>query len=236
MVGDVAHFAPSDAPPLGQNTETRVSFASQLAALSACTILRSTAAAARLYRLCHPCSPAPFGPGAPWRLPADLARRPAPGRRPRPGCLARPGDRPDPGRPVRLSAPDPGRRRQATSAMATIMYGRNSHDAPRQRMNWSPAATSASSGTRPRNHREFRPIDDAGSAVGTFEARNELFRAAGFCPRHDLDHLSFVVVGRKSLGSVIGLHRGASDQRRHRPAGFRPARPHSRHPYAAAPP
>ena len=35
MVGDVPHFAPSDAPPLGQNTETRVSFASQLAALSA---------------------------------------------------------------------------------------------------------------------------------------------------------------------------------------------------------
>src|SRR5882757_3350258 len=34
-VGDVPHFAPSGAPPLGQNTETRVSLASQLAAPSA---------------------------------------------------------------------------------------------------------------------------------------------------------------------------------------------------------
>jgi hypothetical protein len=34
------HFAPSGAPPLGQNTETNVSFASQLTEPSACTARR----------------------------------------------------------------------------------------------------------------------------------------------------------------------------------------------------
>jgi hypothetical protein len=36
-VGVVPHLAPSGAPPLGQNTETKVSLASQLTAPSACT-------------------------------------------------------------------------------------------------------------------------------------------------------------------------------------------------------
>src|SRR3981081_3012732 len=31
-------------------------------------------------------------------------------------------------------------------------------------------------------------------------------------PRHDLDHFSFVVIGRIGLRPVIGLHRGASHQ------------------------
>jgi hypothetical protein len=61
-VGDVPHFAPSGAPPLGQNTDTRVSLASQLAAPSAWTDLRLTAAASPF----SPFSPAaPFSPGAP---------------------------------------------------------------------------------------------------------------------------------------------------------------------------
>jgi hypothetical protein len=56
IVGDVPHFAPSGAPPLGQNTETKVSFASQLAAPSDWTDLTVTGAASPL---------SPFSPGAP---------------------------------------------------------------------------------------------------------------------------------------------------------------------------
>ena len=56
IVGEVPHFAPSGAPPLGQNTETNVSFASQLAAPSDWTDLTVTGAASPL---------SPFSPGAP---------------------------------------------------------------------------------------------------------------------------------------------------------------------------
>src|SRR3984893_11016351 len=68
-VGDVPHFAPSGAPPLGQNTDTRVSLASQLAAPSASTDLRLTAAAWPLSpgAPLSPLSPlSPFSPGAPF--------------------------------------------------------------------------------------------------------------------------------------------------------------------------
>ena len=57
-VGDVAHFAPSAAPPPGQNTDTRVSLASQLAAPSPCTALRPAGAASPLSPL------SPLAPGA----------------------------------------------------------------------------------------------------------------------------------------------------------------------------
>jgi hypothetical protein len=51
-VGAVPHLAPSAAPPLGQNTETSVSLASQLTAPSACTARRL--AAASLFSLFSP--------------------------------------------------------------------------------------------------------------------------------------------------------------------------------------
>src|SRR5215213_10239043 len=65
-VGWVEHFAPSAAPPPGQNTDTRVSLASQLAAPSAWTDLKPAGAASPLSPL-SPLSPfSPLGPGAPW--------------------------------------------------------------------------------------------------------------------------------------------------------------------------
>jgi hypothetical protein len=61
MVGLVPHFAPSGEPPPGQNTDTRVSFASQFTVPSDCTD--------RMEALDGPASPfgpvSPFGPGAP---------------------------------------------------------------------------------------------------------------------------------------------------------------------------
>ena len=61
MVGLVPHFAPSGEPPPGQNTDTRVSFASQFTVPSDCT--------ERMEALDGPASPfgpvSPFGPGAP---------------------------------------------------------------------------------------------------------------------------------------------------------------------------
>lgn len=56
MVGVVPHFAPSGAPPVGQNTDTSVSLAPQLTAPSACTERMADC----------PDSPlAPAAPGAP---------------------------------------------------------------------------------------------------------------------------------------------------------------------------
>ncbi len=73
-VGGVEHLAPSAAPPPGQNTDTSVSFASQLAAPSPCTALTPAGPASPLSPLsplapgapCGPCGPcAPCGPGCP---------------------------------------------------------------------------------------------------------------------------------------------------------------------------
>src|SRR5258708_8498967 len=97
IVGEVPHFAPSGAPPLGQNTETNVSFASQLIEPSACTARTLTVAASPLSPL------SPFSPGAPWG-PADPGRQLA---LVRPECLARPArleGRPGPADPDHLSA------------------------------------------------------------------------------------------------------------------------------------
>jgi hypothetical protein len=59
-VGAAPHLAPSAAPPLGQNTETSVSLASQLTAPSAWTARRFAEAAS-------PFSPSvPFSPGGPF--------------------------------------------------------------------------------------------------------------------------------------------------------------------------
>jgi hypothetical protein len=61
-VGFAPHFGPSGAPPAGQNTETKTSFASQLTMPSACTD--------RTEALAGPASPlgpgAPCGPCGPW--------------------------------------------------------------------------------------------------------------------------------------------------------------------------
>jgi hypothetical protein len=57
-LGFVPHFAPSGAPPLGQNTDTKVSLGSQLTTPSACTD--------RMEAPAGPGSPfSPFAPGAP---------------------------------------------------------------------------------------------------------------------------------------------------------------------------
>jgi hypothetical protein len=64
-VGAAPHLAPSAAPPLGQNTETSVSLASQLTAPSAWTARRFAEAASPLSPVV-PFSPAvPFSPGVP---------------------------------------------------------------------------------------------------------------------------------------------------------------------------
>jgi len=77
MVGVVPHLAPSGAPPLGQNTETNVSLASQLTAPSACTRRRFAVPGSPLSpsRPFHRVSPADLVVPA---VPLNLAAPPRP--------------------------------------------------------------------------------------------------------------------------------------------------------------
>ena len=89
-----AAFDPSGAPPVGQNTETRVSLDSQLTGPSACT--------ARMLAVPNP-PWRPFLQGPPV-APEGLADRAAPARPEHPGHLARPEDLPVPWARITLRA------------------------------------------------------------------------------------------------------------------------------------